>query len=147
MRHIKLFEKYSELLDNPTKACVLQPGYKDIVRKVRDANIKDVPQLIENWFLKNESDMADVILEPGANYLYCEHGSDIVGKIMGDAGIPHQKEVGIINGQSHAWARTGTGLIIDPTKDQFSGIKEDDYNNAKDLTIFNWDGEKYIQEK
>ena len=151
MKYIKLYEDFNELLDKPREVCVMRPDYKNIVSKVKSAREEDIPKLIENWVNENEKEMAEIIVSDDSNYIYCEHAAEIAGQIMGDAGLDHQLETGVINimpnSQSHAWARTKSGFIVDPTKSQFRDIKEEDYSNATNLSIFVWNGKTYDDKK
>ena len=93
---------------------------------MRKSSPIEIANIIENYILKNESYIADHIIGLDEEYINCEHAAEATGQILSDAKINHKTFVGIIYGQSHAWAQIGD-IIIDPTKDQFPNIKPEDY--------------------
>ena len=126
----RILREETELYDNPRKVVKQHKDYDLIVDKVSLLNnVEEIKDLIESWILDNEEYFANLIFKrEGEVYINCEHASEMVSQILSDAKIHHIIQVGTINGQSHAWVNY-EDTIIDPTKDQFPGIKSDEYLN------------------
>lgn len=119
--------------DNPRKAVKLHRDYNKVVNTVKGLHDNHaISKFIEDWILKHESGFADIIIEPDARYVYCEHAAEMVSQILDDADIRHILQVGIVREQSHAWVKLGN-VIIDPTKSQFAGtVAFSEYMDAVD---------------
>lgn len=113
--------------DDPRYALLHHAGYGELVKLVKSASNNDIANAIEKWIIDNENELADLIGEE--RYINCEHAAEMVSQILSDAKISHALQVGIIDGQSHAWVKAN-GNIIDPTKDQFPNISTKDYNHS-----------------
>lgn len=120
-------EELDKFKDNPRISVKSLDGYKSIVSLIKKSNPIKISKIIENWVIEHESELADIICGVGERYINCEHAAEIVGEILSDAKINHTLQVGTIDGQSHAWVRIND-IIIDPTKDQFPNINNEDYD-------------------
>jgi hypothetical protein len=120
-------EELDKFRDKPRISVKSLKDYKSIILQVKKSNPIKTSKIIEDWVNDHESELADMICGVGERYINCEHAAEIVGQILSDAEINHTLQVGIINGQSHSWAKIND-IIIDPTKDQFPNIGKEDYN-------------------
>jgi hypothetical protein len=116
------------LYDNPIEVVTLHPDYKKFVNKIKNTKSPTkIKSFIENWILENEDAFAAIIFQnESEDMIYCEHGAEMVSKILEDSSKSHTVMVGNVNDQSHAWV-TCDNVIIDPTKDQFPNISDEDY--------------------
>jgi len=120
-------EELDKFRDSPRISVKSLNDYKFIISLIKKSNPIKISKIIDNWVNENESELADMICGVGERYINCEHAAEIVGQILSDAKINHTLQVGEINGQSHAWVRIND-IIIDPTKDQFPNINNEDYD-------------------
>jgi hypothetical protein len=120
-------EELDKFKDNPRISVKSLDDYKSIISLIKKSNPIKISKIIENWVIEHEYELADMICGEGERYINCEHAAEIVGQILSDAKINHTLQVGTIDGQSHAWARIND-IIIDPTKDQFPNINNEDYD-------------------
>ena len=124
----KILREESDLYDNPRKVVKHHNDYDLVVNKVSSLNNpEEIKNLIESWILDNEEYFADLIFNnKEEEYINCEHAAEMVSQILSDSEKNHKLQIGVIKNQSHAWVNY-KGIIIDPTRDQFPGIKRNDY--------------------
>ena len=124
----RILREEFDLYDNPKEVVKQSPEYSLIVDKISSLNNpKKIKNIIEDWILDNEPYFADLIFDrEGEEYINCEHAAEMVSQILSDSNKRHKLQVGNIKNQSHAWVNY-VGVIIDPTKDQFPDIENNDY--------------------
>jgi hypothetical protein len=116
--------------DDPVRSIVLLKDYNTIVGKTKQLknDTKKLSNLLEQYILANESELAEFILGDSDGYIYCEHAAEAVSKILSDADIKHIIQVGNVQKQSHVWILLSDSTIIDPTKSQFRNLDRKDYD-------------------